>query len=152
MRRLGWLVTAGSLIVTVLLTSGIAPCDAWGGGGGHGGGSHGGGRHGGGHHGGHGGGHHGGWRHGGRPGAGGWVGGIGFAGFPLWYPNGDGAVYGYAYPAIGEAPPPVVYIEREPPPEYWYYCREPQGYYPQVGECPGGWVKVAPRPRSESPQ
>ena len=31
-------------------------------------------------------------------------------------------------------------------PYYWYYCQDPQGYYPYVGSCPGGWSKVTPTP------
>jgi hypothetical protein len=31
-------------------------------------------------------------------------------------------------------------------PGFWYYCRDPAGYYPSVAECPQGWVKVPPRP------
>jgi hypothetical protein len=27
---------------------------------------------------------------------------------------------------------------------YWYYCQNPQGYYPDVNNCPGGWMKVVP--------
>ena len=27
---------------------------------------------------------------------------------------------------------------------YWYYCENPQGYYPYVKSCPGGWMKVVP--------
>jgi hypothetical protein len=30
------------------------------------------------------------------------------------------------------------------PPYYWYYCRNPQGYYPYLTSCPGGWVQVIP--------
>jgi coproporphyrinogen III oxidase-like Fe-S oxidoreductase len=30
-------------------------------------------------------------------------------------------------------------------PGYWHYCREPEGYYPQVQECPDGWETVAPQ-------
>ena len=57
-----------------------------------------------------------------------------------WYP--------YGYPA----PPPVV-IQKEPQvyvqPEqgeenYWYYCPDPQGYYPYIRECASGWMKVVP--------
>jgi hypothetical protein len=57
-----------------------------------------------------------------------------------WYP------YGYY------SPPPVV-IQQQPPvylpreqeePHYWYYCQDPQGYYPYVKSCPGGWMKVVP--------
>ncbi|MFZ3045386.1 MAG: hypothetical protein WA151_05695 [Desulfatirhabdiaceae bacterium] len=29
-------------------------------------------------------------------------------------------------------------------PNYWYYCRSPRGYYPDVKECPLGWKKVIP--------
>ena len=30
--------------------------------------------------------------------------------------------------------------------DYWYYCQNPQGYYPYVNSCPGGWMKVVPQP------
>ena len=61
----------------------------------------------------------------------------------------------YYYPPAGVTAPatPPVYIEREagsPPASqasaYWYYCADPQGYYPYVKECPGGWQAVAPQP------
>ncbi len=29
---------------------------------------------------------------------------------------------------------------------WWYYCWNPQGYYPYVRECPGGWQRVTPQP------
>lgn len=59
----------------------------------------------------------------------------------------------YYYPAppvvVREAPPPV-YIEREDDGDdataYWYYCRDPAGYYPTVRQCPAGWERVRPRP------
>ena len=50
------------------------------------------------------------------------------------------------------APPPVI-IQQTPPvyaqPEqqednYWYYCRDPEGFYPYVGNCADGWLKVVP--------
>ena len=42
---------------------------------------------------------------------------------------------------------PQTYIQQEPPTQqYWYYCQNPQGYYPYVGECPDGWQQVAPQP------
>ena len=28
---------------------------------------------------------------------------------------------------------------------YWYYCPNPQGYYPYVKECQGGWMTVVPQ-------
>jgi hypothetical protein len=29
---------------------------------------------------------------------------------------------------------------------WWYFCRNPQGYYPYVRECQQGWQQVAPKP------
>lgn len=29
---------------------------------------------------------------------------------------------------------------------YWYYCRNPEGYYPYVKQCSGQWIKVPPQP------
>lgn len=72
-----------------------------------------------------------------------------FIGAPLWpwyYPP------AYYYPPViaVPAPPPPVYIEQPRPPaaiqNYWYYCSNPEGYYPYVKECPGGWQQVAPQP------
>jgi hypothetical protein len=28
----------------------------------------------------------------------------------------------------------------------WYFCRESNGYYPYVKQCPGGWERVPARP------
>lgn len=63
---------------------------------------------------------------------------------PYYYPP-------YYPPVVIERQAPPVYIEQSPPVEtktagYWYYCQSPGGYYPEVRECPGGWVKVPPRP------
>ncbi len=59
--------------------------------------------------------------------------------------------YYYPPPIYVSPPPPPVYIEQTPakpvaPPaqSYWYYCTNPQGYYPTIKECPGGWLKVVP--------
>jgi len=60
----------------------------------------------------------------------------------------------YAYPPVVVAPEPQTYIERTPePPQQqaqpsndWYYCHKPEGYYPYVKQCPGGWQRVAPQP------
>lgn len=30
--------------------------------------------------------------------------------------------------------------------QWWYVCRKPAGYYPNVRECPSGWEKVPPVP------
>jgi hypothetical protein len=29
---------------------------------------------------------------------------------------------------------------------YWYYCRKPEGYYPYIKACPGGWQTVPAQP------
>lgn len=56
----------------------------------------------------------------------------------------------YYYPptVIVRPAEPQVYIERAvPQPQaYWHYCSNPQGYYPYVKECPGGWQQVVPAP------
>lgn len=31
---------------------------------------------------------------------------------------------------------------------YWYYCRDPQGYYPQVQQCPTPWQQVPAQPQT----
>jgi hypothetical protein len=28
---------------------------------------------------------------------------------------------------------------------YWYYCSDPQGYYPYIEECQTGWLTVLPQ-------
>jgi len=110
---------------------------------------HGGGYYGGGHYGGYYGGHfHGYGGFYGRPSVGFYF-GPGF-GWPYYYPYYP--YYPYS-PAITVPSSPPVYIERnpgQPAPQqqsnYWYYCRHPNGYYPYVKECPGGWQQVAPQP------
>ncbi len=70
-------------------------------------------------------------------------------GVPLWDPY---YPYYYAPPPVVYAPPPVVVA---PAPAYvapqqpsWYYCDNPQGYYPYVSTCSTGWrqVPAAPAP------
>lgn len=71
-----------------------------------------------------------------------------------------GAPLGWAYPPSYWYNPPVVvqsapsvYIERDAAPSapedeayYWYHCSRPEGYYPYIKDCPGGWQKVVPTP------
>lgn len=71
-----------------------------------------------------------------------------------------GAPWGWYYPPPYWSGPPVVvhsappvYIERDAAPaapdddaNYWYHCKRPEGYYPYIKECPGGWQKVVPTP------
>lgn len=129
------------VIISGVFVSGLVSA-----GGGHGGGGHFGGGHGGGHFGGwHGGGHFGGWHGGAHFG---YDLGLGFYGWP-YYP------YPYYPPIVPVPSTPPVYTQQDmpstpqaPPPQnsYWYYCRNPDGYYPYIRECPGGWETVSPQP------
>jgi hypothetical protein len=59
-------------------------------------------------------------------------------------------VYVTPAPVIVETAPPV--YQEQPQPQaaqqYWYYCQDPQGYYPYVQQCPRGWQPVSPTPGS----
>ncbi|MCX7174619.1 MAG: hypothetical protein NT159_12000 [Proteobacteria bacterium] len=78
------------------------------------------------------------WRHGRHAGRQGWwwvVGGVWY-----YYPV---MVKPYPDPYL----PPLV--EMPPPPpaapatsQFWYYCRNPAGYYPYVPSCPTSWEAV----------
>ncbi|WP_432744748.1 hypothetical protein ABXJ76_05115 [Methylobacter sp. G7] len=116
--------------------------------------------------GGYGGGHYGGRHYGGGWRYGGYYSGIGLGlglGYGLGYygrtypfPYYDRSYYSpyYAYPPAVIAVPvtPPVYIQQAPPvtqqyaPGYWYYCNNPEGYYPYIKQCPVGWLQVAPTP------
>jgi len=137
-------ITALCLVITLIgvMTVNPAWADRF-----HGGGHYGGGHYGGGYGGGYRGGHRG-YGYGAL--------GLGL-GLGLGY--GIGSYYGgynnYAYsPTIVEVPvAPPVYIQQSPAPvvqqapsNYWYYCQNPNGYYPYVRECPNGWQQVAPTP------
>jgi len=86
---------------------------------------------------------------------------------PFWpYGVGVGLGYGYGYgygwPGYPTYPysSTVVIRERQTPPDYlpppdeagtspeqyWYYCSDPQGYYPYVGECNQQWQPVPVTP------
>ena len=77
-----------------------------------------------------------------------------YFGFPLYSrPYYSYPYYPYYPPSIVTVPTePPVYIERDPPQTqqlpsgYWYYCNNPQGYYPYIKECPSGWRQVDPIP------
>ena len=92
--------------------------------------------------------------------------GIGlYFGVPYGYPYYPPYYYPYYYPPVIVTPArPPVYIEQAPPSSYippdiaapsesdqyyWYHCDKPDGYYPYVKECPGGWKKVTPTPPSQ---
>lgn len=73
--------------------------------------------------------------------------------YPYYRPYYGGYFYygGYAPPVVVTpppvvvAPPPSTYVERPPASQYWHYCQDPAGYYPEVQQCPGGWIQVPPR-------
>lgn len=145
----------------IVLIGSIAGNPAWArGGGGHGGGfggGHGGG-FGGGHEGGGGGGHYGGGNWGGGHYGGGHYGGHSSFGFYFNAPLYPYSYYPYQYPyyyppavvAVPATPP--VYIQQTPPAAqqypsgYWYYCDNPEGYYPYIKVCSNGWQQVEPIP------
>jgi hypothetical protein len=56
--------------------------------------------------------------------------------YPYYYP------YAYAPGAVAEQP--QLSAPAQDQDSYWYYCENPQGYYPYVKSCPGGWMKVVP--------
>jgi hypothetical protein len=75
--------------------------------------------------------------------------GLGWAwGPPLYW----GAPYpNYVMPPVVIEQSPPIYVEPDLEAEqvyYWYHCENPQGYYPYVKQCPGGWTKVSPSPAS----
>lgn len=72
---------------------------------------------------------------------------------PYYYPPYYGYGSPYYYPQAAVSPP--TYIEQgydqgaAPQSNYWYYCSNPDGYYPYVKQCPGGWQRVVPQPPSQ---
>lgn len=81
-------------------------------------------------------------------------GGYGFGGYGFGYPFYYPPYYSYPQTIVVPTTPPV-YIQQQqaqptqqaqPQTNYWYYCRDPDGYYPYVKTCPGGWLQVAPQP------
>ena len=85
----------------------------------------------------------------------------GYPFYPYYYPPYYASVY---YPYVsGDVSQPAQYIEQGQDQAggadvydqggggaaqlaVWYYCNNPQGYYPYVRTCPGGWQKVPARP------
>ncbi len=51
----------------------------------------------------------------------------------------------YVPPAIIVQQPPPVHIG-PPPTQFWYFCDNPQGYYPYVTACSGPWREVPATP------
>ena len=89
----------------------------------------------------------------------------GYYGYPYYssYPYYAGYPYYYSDEPVYE-PGPSTYIQRDMnrgtpssgapvgESQYSYYCPDPAGYYPQLQNCPKGWLKVVPdagpRPKS----
>jgi hypothetical protein len=68
-----------------------------------------------------------------------------YGGWPYGY-HGGWPYVGWPYypPAATQAPPAYNQpVQRQS--YYWYYCQDPQGYYPYVKSCPGGWITVVPK-------
>jgi hypothetical protein len=70
---------------------------------------------------------------------------------PFYYP--PAYYYGPSYyypPPLAVAPAaPTYYMQQDssqPPDGYWYYCRDPQGYYPRIQQCPTPWQQVPAQP------
>jgi hypothetical protein len=80
---------------------------------------------------------------------------------PYWGPRYYHDPFYYSPPVVIQQAP-TTYIERtdvQPavpapapsaapgpnPAGFWYYCRDPAGYYPSVQSCPSPWERVAPR-------
>lgn len=83
-----------------------------------------------------------------------------YFGAPLYYPY----PYPYAYPyGYSPPPPPPAYYDGPTPRDYgpspsvqpqensWYYCRDPEGYYPYVQDCRGEWEAVPASPQNSEP-
>jgi hypothetical protein len=88
-----------------------------------------------------------------------WVGGHWVNGwhdnrFAWWWVTGGGWYFYpvpiYPYPTyippaiIVQQPPPVP--QGLPPAQFWYFCDNPQGYYPYVAACNGPWREVPATP------
>jgi hypothetical protein len=49
------------------------------------------------------------------------------------------------YPSVVTQASPVYSKSEQRQPYYWYYCQDPQGYYPYVKSCQSGWITVVPK-------
>ncbi len=87
---------------------------------------------------------------------------LGYPGYgyydPFFYPpfhHYPPIVIPVAPPVVVPSAPPVYVQQQEeivthqPQASDWYYCRNPDGYYPYVKQCPDGWLRVDPQPASQ---
>jgi hypothetical protein len=68
---------------------------------------------------------------------------------PWYYP--PPPVYYAPAPVYAPAPQPA-YVAPAPQGQAWYYCDNPQGYYPYVQACSSGWRQVPVSPGAPPPQ
>ena len=79
-----------------------------------------------------------------------YYGGPVYYGAPYYYGYPAPATYIYTPPAVVAPSQPQVYSDPAPSrSSYWYYCQNPQGYYPYVQNCPAGWTQVVPQSPSQ---
>ncbi len=69
--------------------------------------------------------------------------------YPAYYAPSPGAPP-QGVPLQGAAPQEPAQTMGAPPPQFWYYCDNPQGYYPYVTNCSSAWREVAATPPSGS--
>ena len=91
-----------------------------------------------------------------------------FGFYDPWYDPFWGPRYGYGYGFYGYYPydyyPPRVVVRQRipepgylpspdepPPPQNWYRCDNPQGFYPYVERCNGPWQSVPASPPPNGP-
>jgi hypothetical protein len=84
------------------------------------------------------------------------------SGWGTWWgpwpaPWGVGAAWPVATaPVVVSTPAPTVIVQQgapaaaEPAASFWYYCTQPQGYFPYVQSCESAWLRVVPQAPGES--
>lgn len=70
-----------------------------------------------------------------------------------WWSHEPGPFYP---PAVVHVPPQIIVVPQQPqtyvqrqqeqsPPQFvWYWCTDPQGFYPYIQQCKSAWMKVIP--------
>ena len=88
--------------------------------------------------------------------------GIGYGAYAWDYPGvGDAYVYSSTPLVVtSTVRQPQTFIQKDAEPQdveaapapssYWYYCRQPAGYFPYVKDCNQSWLKVVPQTPGES--
>ena len=51
----------------------------------------------------------------------------------------------YVPPTVETQEQPLIVVDPdEEQPYFWYYCKDPQGYYPYITSCASGWIEEDP--------